>query len=136
MGSLAFVVEQQGVSTQHAPTCREALAVLRSEALPHMIFADTTLEDGGWEDVVVLARQALVPVNVIVVSKTGDVALYLESIDRGAFDFVTPPFEARDMVQIIRSALSDIVIRRRDLAELKARKNHPGDTLMLACSAV
>jgi DNA-binding NtrC family response regulator len=136
MGSLAFVVEQEGVSTQHAPTCREAMEVLRGEAMPHMIFVDTTLEDGGWEDIVALARQASVPVNVIVVSKTGDVALYLESIDRGAFDFVTPPFEARDMVQIIRSALSDIVLRRKDLAELRTRADRPGDTLMLACSAV
>jgi DNA-binding NtrC family response regulator len=136
VNALGYMLEEQGVTVRHASTCCEAMVVLGSDDPPHLVFADTTLEDGVWTDLVTLARQTLLPVSVIVVSKSFEVSLYLNTIDYGVFDFVTRPFEARDIGHIVRCAMGDVVLRRQNLADLKARKNRLGNMLMLEHSAV
>jgi len=136
VNSLAFMLEEQGISTRHASTCGEAALVLRGENPPHLVFADTRLEDGRWVDIVALARQVRLPVNVIVVSSVVDVSLHLNTIDHGAFDFITPPFEPRDVSHIVRCAVSDVVLRRKNLAELSVSNGRPACPMMPVSSVV
>ncbi|MBZ5672531.1 MAG: hypothetical protein LAO04_22755, partial [Acidobacteriia bacterium] len=56
VNALGYRLEEQGVTVRHASTCCEARVVLKSDDPPHLVFADTTLEDGGWMDLVTLAR--------------------------------------------------------------------------------
>ena len=77
------------------------------------MFADARLADGSWEDVVLSAATAPAPVNVIVVSEIVDIDLYLEAIQRGAFDFIVPPMALPDFAYIVRSA-ADNALRRRE----------------------
>lgn len=112
MVPLDHVLEQQDVEVDRAASCGEALLRLWGDKPPHLVFTDTTLSDGGWSSVLTLVRKASTPVNVIVVSSVVDVALYLETLDQGAYDFLTPPFEAREVAHILRCAVEDVMSRR------------------------
>jgi FixJ family two-component response regulator len=50
-----------------------------------------------------------------------DIALYLEAIQRGAFDFVVPPMSLPDFTYVVRSAV-DNALRRREAQLLNAAR--------------
>jgi DNA-binding NtrC family response regulator len=113
MGSVRLALEDQAIETQCARSCHEAHQTLQGRRPPHLLLAAARLPDGSWEDLVSLAATASAPVNVIVVSEVADIALYLECIQRGAFDFVVPPMSSPDFIHVVRSAV-DNVLRRRE----------------------
>ncbi len=51
--------------------------------------------------------------NVIVVSDVVDMPLYLESVQRGAFDFIVPPMSIPDFTYVVRSAVENALLRRQ-----------------------
>jgi DNA-binding NtrC family response regulator len=112
MGSLRRALESQSIETQSVRTCHEANQALCGCQPPHLVLADTRLPDGSWEVVVSLAARAPAPVNVIVVSEVVDIALYLEVIQRGAFDFIVPPMSLPDFVHVVWSAVDNVLWRR------------------------
>ena len=121
-GSLRRALESQCIETQSVRTCHEASQALWGRQPPHLALTDTRLPDGSWEVVVNLAARAPAPVNVIVVSEVVDIALYLEVIQRGAFDFIVPPMSLSDFAHVVWSAV-DNVLRRRGFPLLKASRN-------------
>ncbi len=111
-GGLEKALEGQFVKAYYASNCREASRLLENSNPPHVIFTDTTLPDGTWADVVGLAAKAAMPVNVIVVARLVDMRLYADVIQRGAFDFLAPPFVPSDLAHVVRCALENVVSRR------------------------
>jgi FixJ family two-component response regulator len=63
-------------------------------------------------DVIKRAENAGSPVNVIVVGTNLDINFYLTALERGAFDFVLPPFEHEALDFIVQSALQNARLRR------------------------
>ncbi len=112
VGALEKALEGQFVKVCHATNCREASRLLEDSNPPHLVFTDTTLPDGTWADVLGLAAKAPATVNVIVVAHFPDMRLYVEAIERGAFDFLAPPFMAFDVAHVMRCALENVVSRR------------------------
>ena len=113
MGSLRRALESQSIETQSVRTCQDANQTLWGRQPPHLVLAAARLPDGSWEDLVLMAARAPAPVNVIVVSEVVDIALYLEVIQRGAFDFIVPPMSSADFAHVVGSAV-DNAVRRRD----------------------
>jgi len=111
-------LEREFIETQSVKTCGEVAAILWGSRPPHLVFADPCLADGSWEDVIVLTEQAPVPANVIVVSEVVDIALYLEAIQRGAFDFIVPPLPQPDLSYVVRSAVENALRRRKAQAAI------------------
>jgi DNA-binding NtrC family response regulator len=109
---LESALESQSVYTRRAATCGEALLILRGLHPPQLVFTDTILADGNWACVLRMAAGAPTPVNVIVVARLVDTNLYLEALQEGAFDLITPPFVASDVAHVVRSAASNVVRRR------------------------
>jgi DNA-binding NtrC family response regulator len=112
MGFIRRALEYEFTETVSVRSCREAQQVLPGGQPPHVIFTDARLSEGSWEDVVVLAGEAPSAVNVIVVSEVVDIALYLEAIQRGAFDFIVPPMPLPDFAYVVRSAVNNALRRR------------------------
>ena len=104
MASLQKVLQSQSIVTSRAANCKEAAQFL-AKAAPHIVFSDTELLDGSWSDVVRLTAK-MRTTKVIVVSPLADIRLYLETIDRGAFDFLAPPFRAIELAHVIRCAVT------------------------------
>jgi DNA-binding NtrC family response regulator len=113
---LKAALEQQSVKTRVAATCREATCLLDSSDPPLLIFTDRQLRDGTWSDVVRLACQAATPASVIVVSQLVDVSFYLDTLDRGAFDFIVPPFESAGLAHVVQCGVDNALALRADRA--------------------
>ena len=99
--ALKLALHGTGIQTRHVRSCAEARQVLAQSPRSHVIFADSTLPDGTWADIVSLADECPRPLNVVVVSPELDVDLYVKVLEGGAFDFIVPPFTGADLLHIV-----------------------------------
>ena len=99
---LELVLNGQGIKTYRARSSAEVVVLLEHPDSPQMIFTDTTFPDGTWADALSLATRHFVP--AIVVSRRMDLKLYVDSLERGAFDFIVPPFVSADLAHIVKCA--------------------------------
>lgn len=113
LSGLSLALQTQPAETSRARTCQQAIRLIQgSDDQPDVVFTDTSLPDGTWADVVSAARQAPSPVDVIVVSRWPDVKVYVDALERGAFDYMSPPFRAVEVDHVLKCATSDVVARR------------------------
>lgn len=112
MALLAPVLAELDVSTVRVRTCAQAGLTLARCTTPQLLFSETILPDGTWADAVKIAARAPVPVNVIIVARFVNIRFYVEVIERGAFDFVTPPFVISDLSHVVRCAQANLNDRR------------------------
>ena len=110
--ALRGILRRLGMEVRHLHTCQEASGLLRQPGSAEMVFTDTTLPDGTWEDVVRLTREIQDFLPVIVVSRVLDIDLYLQALESGAFDFVTPPFLTYDLANVTSSAMYKKLVLR------------------------
>ena len=117
------ILERDGHGVESVASGEEAFA--RSRGGHDLVITDVRLGDGpsGME---VLARfqaeAALTP--VIVITAFGDVTGAMEAIQRGAYDYVSKPFNVDELALTVRRALE----RRRLLEENRALKASLGGT--------
>lgn len=116
VGTLKLALDRQSLICSRVHTCQQAAPLLERLDPPYLVFTDTTLPDGTWEDVLAMAAQAAKAVNVIVVSRLADVKVYIEAMEKGARDFLAPPFEVSDLAYVVRAAADNVRIRRYGLA--------------------
>jgi hypothetical protein len=107
-----LALERQSVSVCCFKSCQEALPPLTGPDPPHLIFTQPNLPDGIWADVVDLAMKAAHPVNVIVVGRPADVNLYMDTVARGAFDFIVAPLTSNQLTHVVRCAIENVLARR------------------------
>jgi DNA-binding NtrC family response regulator len=115
--SLKRVLRDLSVETYSVETCKEAAALI-AQCRPHMIFTDKALADGSWVSILNIADSADVPLSVIVVAAHPDTRLYVSVMERGAFDFIVPPFEREPLNFVTRSAALHAHRRRNALAHV------------------
>lgn len=97
-------LQQQSVKTRQVRTCTEAKEFIKREAKPDIIFSDTSVPDGTWADVLRMARKEHPSAEVVVVSRLPDTKLYMDVMERGGFDFMTPPFSKTEVAHVVESA--------------------------------
>ena len=112
LAALKGALERQGMRIIQAESREQANQILGGQNPAPLVFTDTQLPDGTWADILAEAENAVQPVNVIVVARVVDTRFYVKVIETGAFDFLTPPFEAADLAYVVRSALDNVVTRR------------------------
>lgn len=117
MCSLRMILEKPAARIFEAATLSEVARQLNSAKPPHVIFTDTFLVDAPWSDVLSIAARASVPMDVIVAPRLTDMDLYLEALESGAFDFLTPPWAEKDVAHVFRSAVEHVLARRKDPEE-------------------
>lgn len=115
---LERILQEQQAEVLRAGSCQEAARLLASSAPPHLVFTDTLLPDGHCIDILQLAAQAAEPVNVIVAARVADIRLYLEAMENGAYDFITPSFSGVDLSHVLRVAAEHVVDRRESRRRL------------------
>jgi DNA-binding NtrC family response regulator len=102
--TLRQVLQNQNIDVSSAPNLQNASLFIRSGQLPEIVFTDTEFSDGTWEDILYIAQEAQRPVQVIVVSPYVDMNLYIEVMQRGAFDFIVPSISDSDLAYIVQGA--------------------------------
>ena len=109
---LRVMLESREIHVLTARSCGDAVLGLWSKDPPHLVFTETQLADGTWADVLSIAQRSPRPVNVIVVSRIVDLSLYIQALERGAFDFIVPPLEISELDHVVRCAVGNALVRR------------------------
>jgi DNA-binding NtrC family response regulator len=110
---LRTALNDRSLCAGRARTCEEARHLIEATE-PQLIFTDVNLPDGTWADVVRLGQDAASPANVIVVSGNLDMKFYIRTMESGAFDFMSPPFDAHSLDYVVRCAVSNVMTRRNE----------------------
>ena len=110
--SLKAALEHQDLRVAQAESTAQAKRALGVQQPAMLVFTDTQVPDGTWADILALAGKAALPVNVIVVARTVNTRLYIETIEAGAYDFIVQPFDATDLAHVVRSAADNAFMRR------------------------
>jgi DNA-binding NtrC family response regulator len=93
-----------GVEPVLCSTISEARKSLSSEPAD-VVFCETRFVDGSFDDLLRVLRSGESTPRVIVCSRLYDPALYLDLMDRGAFDFIVYPYRTEDVRWILSTAL-------------------------------
>ncbi|HXH50046.1 MAG TPA: response regulator [Terriglobia bacterium] len=109
--ALKPVLRRLGVDTFSVSGCADAYLLLE-QTHPHLIFTDTQLPDGTWIDLVNLTDGAAVPTCVILVGPSKDPEMVRTALNNGAFGFISPPFDAETISQILSQALAQVFTHR------------------------
>lgn len=92
-----------GIEPEIARSCLQAREALNRPLPPEVVFSDGFLSDGSCKNVLEFAARSGAPVRVIVIAERMDYELYLDALDAGAADFITPPFLALEVAWLICS---------------------------------
>ena len=107
LNSLEESMNTIGLELEFARSCEQARVALNRPVPPEIVFSDGFLPDGSCKNVLDFAAQSGAPVRVIVIAEKMDYELYLDALDAGAADFITPPFSAEDVVWLVCSVCQD-----------------------------
>jgi len=102
-----IVLEELSVAPAEAQNRQDVESHLSRVPPPHLVITVPVFPGGNWWDVLDLAAKASEKINVIVVSPTVDIDLYLEVMSHGGFDFITDGFTVPELVHVLRVALND-----------------------------
>ena len=120
VGSLTFALRAEGYAVESAGTGAAGLEAAE-RFRPGLVLLDVRLPDGSGIDVLEKLRAAQPETPVVMISAHGDTRVAVKSVKRGAYDYLTKPFELDDLLNTIRSALerermSQEIARYREVA--------------------
>ena len=107
LDKLTEALSQRLIQTSRVRTCEEASRRLQTADPPDVVFSETQLPDGLWSDVLRVAVDASAQTSVVVVARVPNMKLYIDVIEHGAFDFITPPFTGEGFDHVLRCAVGN-----------------------------
>lgn len=111
--ALRKALSDAGMHVRVVQSCAEVQEVLADYNVPAVLFCDTSLPDGSWADVLALATQEERQIPLIVVSRVVDINLYVNALEKGAVDFIVPPFYRQDISHVLKFATrKDVAIQK------------------------
>jgi DNA-binding NtrC family response regulator len=93
------------LAVEQVETIQQALAKLQHEEYD-VILTEAKLPDGGWLNVLHLAREATHAVEVIVTDPQANARLWSEVLNLGAYDLLAQPFYEPEVRRILFNACS------------------------------
>jgi DNA-binding NtrC family response regulator len=108
--ALLDILSQAGMEPESATSVNEVRAILGRRPM-HIIFCEDDLPEGGYREVLRVARGTGFRTQVVVASPLGELDQYLTAMQLGAFDFVAPPYRPADIVSIINSVSREFLPR-------------------------
>src|SRR2546428_12610685 len=112
LAELSKILEEMLIETRSVRSTRELARLLRDGSPTGVIFTGLVLTDGTWRDVIRLLAELPDPPCLIVVSPSIDIPAYLDALESGACDFITPPFAACDVGFVIKCMLRNVRAER------------------------
>jgi len=101
---IGVTLERQGYDVQMAASGREALEVLERNTFD-LVLTDIVMQDGNGIALLerVHGQQPLLP--VVMVTAIHDISVAIDSMRRGAYDYLLKPFEREHLVSTVQRAL-------------------------------
>jgi DNA-binding NtrC family response regulator len=101
--SLVQVLAACGLEPMVCSTAGEARAALESEA-PDVLFCDEAFAGGSFDELPRVLGSGRLRVPVVVCAELYDPGVYLDVMNRGAFDFIVYPYRTEDVKWILATA--------------------------------
>ena len=111
-------METRGFEVRTAHSVAEGLELIRQKA-PAFAVVDMRLEDGNGLDVIAALSELRPQARTIVLTGYGNIATAVTAVKSGAFDYLSKPFNPREMLARIRA-----VLRRQEMGRI-ARARDP-----------
>jgi two-component system, NtrC family, response regulator AtoC len=120
--NLGLFLRSEGYQTLEAADGDEALAKVAQES-PDAVLLDLKMPGRGGLDVLAALEPVIAELPVIVITALGGSAAAIEAMRRGAYDYLTKPFDLDEVVLTLKRAL-----RQRDLTrEVKSLRARSSD---------
>jgi two-component system, response regulator RegA len=103
---LARSLRARGLEVGEAASCSDAPRIAR-ELKPDRALIDLRMEDGSGLDVLTVLRREHPSLVCIVLTGYGSIATALEAVRRGAFDYLTKPVDADDVLRAFEPSGED-----------------------------
>lgn len=104
---LKTILEEDGFNVVTAENVRNALRTLEGDSAIQLVLLDIMMpEFDGFEFLDKIGESGSSKVPVIVVSAKTDNSSIQKAIDKGAYDYLTKPFNIQDIRNKVNSALS------------------------------
>jgi len=97
------LLDQSRWRLRHARTLRGALRLLAEEPVAVLI-GDAALPDDGWKGLLAATLALPCPPSVVISSHRADERLWAEVLNLGGYDVLLAPFEAGEVLRVLRSA--------------------------------
>ena len=101
---LVDVLSQEGYRVEEAANGAEALIRLRTESFAAIVL-DKNMPGLSGLDLLPGLRTICPETPVILIMAFGDVATYMEAMEKGAFEYVFKPFRMEELLRVLRRAL-------------------------------
>ncbi len=111
--TVAAHLRQDGHLLVEAATIREGLAALDGDDFD-VVLSDQRLGDGEGTQILEAARQLDASLAVVMLTAHGSVELAVETMRKGAFDFLTKPFLAANLKAVIQRAARHTQLNREN----------------------
>src|SRR5690606_30514182 len=130
---LALRLEHQGCRVTSEQTSRAALEVLEREIVDAMV-VDVRLEREDGLDLLVKVQSRSLDLPVIMLTAHGSIETAVEAMNRGAYGFLTKPFDDNELTEKLGHAVERVRLRREVAGLRRAVGSESGDANLLGAS--
>jgi DNA-binding NtrC family response regulator len=109
--TLAEILESAGYSADTANSGDEALAAIR-QSRPDLVISDLKMSGMHGHQLQSEIQRICPDLPVIIITAFGSIETAVESMRRGAFDFLTKPFTNSELNIVVERALADVQLRQ------------------------
>ncbi|MDR3203499.1 MAG: sigma-54 dependent transcriptional regulator [Deltaproteobacteria bacterium] len=113
------VLESEGYEVLESSSGREAFELFRERLDVDLVLTDITMPDGDGLELLSKVKAERSEVPVVMLTANIDVRLAVEATKKGAFDYLTKPYDNEELVRCVKKALEVSSLSRQN-KELKA----------------
>jgi two-component system response regulator HydG len=125
---------EAGYDVERAGGGREALKRVRAE-LPDLVITDLRMEEVDGFDVLQGVHEVDPDVPVIVMTAFGAIETAVDAIKRGAYHYLTKPFQLGEVLVFVERALADRRVRSENSVLRRGAERSTGATSLVGASA-
>jgi two-component system response regulator PilR (NtrC family) len=117
---ISILLKRHGYRVTTANSATDAAKHFDAGELFDLIITDLLMDNGGGIEVIEEVKQRNLPCEVIVITAFGTAESAVEAMKKGAFDYVTKPFNVDEFIIILRQALERRALIQENI-DLRAR---------------
>ncbi len=112
---LSAMLKKEGYEVSAASNGKEALQILQSNKFA-VVITDLKMPDVDGMELLIRIAERYPEIPVIMITAHGTIATAVEALKKGAFDYITKPFDLDDLKNIVSKAIKTRVLKESELS--------------------
>lgn len=112
---LSAMLKKEGYEISAASNGKEALQILQSNKFA-VVITDLKMPDVDGMELLIRIAERYPEIPVIMITAHGTIATAVEALKKGAFDYITKPFDLDDLKNIVSKAIKTRVLKESELS--------------------